>query len=345
MYTTRILLTVSACLCWACCTPLLDLGDEAEAFGLTGADLVPPVLVAAGSPDSRSFLLEFNEPVAEATLEALIPPVDGTVLKIDGAVVRVSTALPQEPGREYALDLVVKDARGNSQQLLVRCYGHNPRIPAMLINEFTPQGGGTHPDMVELLVLEEGNLAGACLYEGVCDNYAQRMLFPSCEVTEGEYIVVHFKPEGIESETDETEATDLSGGLDATPEGRDFWVPGGSGLSGNNGVLALYRDPFTEILDAVIYSNRTSDSDDTYRGFGSAAMLAKVDALAAAGVWTGGGLPLRPEDAVDPEDSTATRSICRASDAGDSDTKEDWHIVPTSSLSFGSVNCDEVYLP
>jgi hypothetical protein len=345
MYSARRFLTVSACLCWACCTPLLDLGDEGEAFGLIGADLIPPVLLTAGSPDARSFLLEFNEPVAEATLEALIPPVDSPGLEIDGALLRVSTAQPQEPGREYALDLVVKDARGNSQQLLVRCYGHNPRIPAMLINEFTPQGGGTHPDMVEILVLAEGNLAGACLYEGVCDNYAQRMLFPACEVKKGEYIVVHFKPEGIESEMDETEATDLSGGLDASPEGRDFWVPDGSGLSGNNGVLALYRDPFGEILDAVVYSNRTSASDDTYRGFGSAAVLAKVDAVAEAGAWVGEELPLRPEDAVDPEDSTATRSICRGSDAGDSGTKEDWHIVPTSSLSFGSLNCDEVYVP
>jgi len=345
MYTTRILLTIVACLCWACCTPLLDLGDQAEAFGLIGADLVPPVLLAAGSPDSRSFLLEFNEPVAEAALEALIPPVESPELEIDGTLLRVSTSLPQEPGREYALDLVVKDARGNSQQLLVRCYGHNPRIPAMLINEFTPQGGGNHPDMVELIVLEEGNLAGACLYEGVCDNYAQRMLFPSCEVKEGEYIVVHFKPEGIESETDETEATDVSGGLDASLEGRDFWVPEGSGLSGNNGVLALYRDPFGEILDAVVYSNRATASDDTYRGFGSAAMLAKVDTVAAAGAWIGEELSLIPEDAVDPEDSTATRSICRGSDSTDSDTKEDWHIVPTSRLSFGSVNCDEVYLP
>lgn len=345
MYTTRILLTVSACLCWACCTPLLELSDEAEAFGLIGADLTPPVLLASGSPDSHSFMLEFNEPVAEAVLEALIPPIDGTVLEIDDALLHVSTPLPQEPGREYALDLVVKDARGNSQQLLVRCYGHNPRIPAMLINEFTPQGGGNHPDMVELIVLEDGNLAGACLYEGVCDNYAQRMLFPSCEVNKGEYIVVHFKPEGIESEIDETEAIDVSGGLDASPEGRDFWVPEGSGLSGNNGVLALYRDPFGEILDAVVYSNRTSASDDTYRGFGSAAMLAKVDAAADAGAWVGEGLPLRPEDAVDPEESTATRSICRGSDCADSDSKEDWHIVPTSSLSFGGVNCDEVYLP
>jgi hypothetical protein len=54
---------------------------------------------------------------------------------------------------------------------------------------------------------------------------------------------------------------------------------------------------------------------------------------------------LRPEDVVDPEDSTATRSMSRGSDGADTDTAADWHITPTSGYTFGGPNTDEVYEP
>ena len=345
MYKPRAVLTVLLSILTACCTPFLDLSEEAPQFGLTGVDLTPPVLIDASSPDPFGFLVVFNEEIASANLEGLIPLLEGATLEIDGSEVRVRSGQAQQAGTEYAVDLIVRDARGNSQQLLVRCYGHNPRVPAMRINEFTTQGSSTHPDMIEILTLEAGNLAGACVYEGVCDNYEQHLVFPPCEVAAGEFIVVHCKPSGSEEEIDELESTDISGGLDATPTGRDFWLPAGSGLSGNNGVISLYRDPFGVILDAVVYSNRTSLSDETYRGFGSSDTLFRVDTLAEAQSWRGESLPLRPEDAVNPDDSTATRSICRSTAGVDTDRKTDWHIVPTSSASFGLLNCDEVYAP
>ena len=117
----------------------------------------------------------------------------------------------------------------------------------------------------------------------------------------------------------------------------------GKGLSGNNGVLSLYDRPGGKCLDGVLYSNRTSQSDELYRGFGSEETLNRAEELVLAGGWKPAGARVSPEDAVNPEGSTGTRSICRSSGSADTDSAEDWHIVPTRKATFGAENSDEVY--
>ena len=97
----------------------------------------------------------------------------------------------------------------------------------------------------------------------------------------------------------------------------------------------------------MLYSNRTSQSDSRYRGFGSAEILAQAEELVRDGGWKAAGQPRRcPEDARQP------RGIHRDPFAlqdprgpADTDRAEDWHIVPTRKATFGAENCDEVYVP
>ncbi len=341
----RLLFIIPLVLLWCCCTPLIDLAETGETFGVTGADLTPPVLGPAGAVDSFTFSLSFNEPLGAFHLENISPGIGDPQVVFDGTEVMIESSSAQIPGTEYSLDIRATDTAGNSQQLIVRCYGYNADIAGLLINEFTCQGSSTHPDVLELKVTESGNLAGMAVLEGTDSNWDQRIILPECAVTPGDFILIHFKPQGIPEEVDETGAVDISGGLDSHPEARDFWVPEGCGLSGNNGVLTVYTNPCGALIDAVVYSNRTSTSDTTYRGFGSSSMLNKVDTVTEEGGWTGEEAILRPEDAVDPEDSTATRSICRTAVPTDTDSSADWHIVPTSTASFGEINSDEVYIP
>ncbi len=341
----RLLVIIPLIFLTTCCTPLIDLAETGKTFGVTGADLNPPVLGPAGAVDAYTFSLSFNEDLGAFHLENISPVMENPQVTFDGPDVTIYSATAQAPGIEYSLDIRATDSAGNSQQLIVRCYGYNPDIPGLLINEFTCQGSSTHPDMVELKVSEDGNLAGLAVVEGTDTNWDQRIILPECEVAAGDYILIHFKPQGIPEEIDETAAVDASEGLDSNPEARDFWVPEGSGLSGNNGVITVYTNPCGTLIDAVVYSNRTSSSDTDYRGFGSSSMLNKVDTVAEEGGWIGEEGILRPEDAVDPEDSTATRSICRSSASSDTGSSADWHIVPTSTASFGEINSDEVYSP
>jgi len=229
--------------------------------------------------------------------------------------------------------------------IISNVYGYNGHLPDIVINEFTTQGSKSRPDIVELYVKSSGNIGGLTLYEGSMSDWESRKILPAVEVTADSYILIHFRPQGIEAEIDETTSTSSSGGISAHDQAWDFWVEEGNGLSGNNGALVLASSPQGVILDAVIYSNRTSSSDDKHRGFGNARNLLRAEEIHAAMAWESAEGDIRPEDAINPENSTATRSMCRGSDSEDTNRKEDWHIVPTSTASFGEKNSDEEHEP
>jgi hypothetical protein len=251
----------------------------------------------------------------------------------------------QVPGRPYVLETEASDARGNSASFLVEFYGFNGNVPCLVISEITPRGSSTHPDLTEIAVLSDGNMGGVVIYNGTPCSFDDRLVFPAFAVRRGSFIVLHWKPSGAEGEVDETTDPAASTGLDSCPTAWDFWVKGGTGLGANNGVLSLCQSPGGACLDGVLYSNRTSASDVRYRGFGSAETLARAEELAQMGGWRPAGARIVPEDGINPEGSTATRSICRGADCADSDTAADWHIVPTLKYSFGAPNSDEVYVP
>ena len=165
------------------------------------------------------------------------------------------------------------------------------------------------------------------------------------EVKAGSFVVVHLKPAGDPGEVDETTDTAASTGFDTSPAAFDFWMRDGKGLGGNNGAVSVFDRPGGTCLDAVIYSTRTAESDELYGGFGSEEMRARAEELAACGAWVPAGPRITPEDAVNPEGSTGTRSLCRSSASGDTGQAKDWHIVPTRRATFGADNSDEVYVP
>ncbi len=188
-------------------------------------------------------------------------------------------------------------------------------------------------------------MGGVTVYEGTPGSFDDRLVFPPFEVSAGDFVLVHFRPSGDPAEVNETTDSAASGGLDSSPAAWDFWVRGGDGLGGNNGVLSLFGSPGGTLLDGVLYSNRTSESDELYGGFGTAEVLVRARDLVTLGGWrTAGGQP-SPEDAVNPDGSTSTRSICRWSSGEDTDAATDWHIVPTRGSTFGARNSDEVYVP
>jgi hypothetical protein len=321
----------------AACGPIADLRQKLE------PDLSPPTLLGVRVYQERLELSFDETPCCAPEDVHLTPPLELAGLSIEDTRLLLSLQ-GQVPGRLFTIELTVADARGNSLSLATELYGYNPRCPRLLINEFTPRGSSTHPDLIELKVLEPGDMAGVALYQGTPTSWEARLVFPAFAVERGEFILVHCKPQGIPEELDETGSKEESEGLDASPAAYDFWIRGGAGLGGNNGVLCLYERPGGGILDGVLYSNRTSASDTLYRGFGSAENLARAEELAREGGWVAGGETIRPEDAVNPEESTATRSLCRSSASEDTDRAADWHTVPTRGSTFGAENSDERYV-
>lgn len=323
----------------------ISCGPIAELKSFSDADLTPPALVNVCSLSPTKIELTFDEQCTTVVKGLKIYP----ALEINRVNTRekaiILTVSQQTPGSEYTLEGVVEDAGGNSLSFMARIYGYNASIPELLINEFTTRGTGYHPDVVELKILKPGNMGGVTLYQGTPDNWRDRLIFPPFAVVEDNFIIIHFRPEGLPEEINETEAMDLSGGLDASDDAFDFWIAEGTGISGNNGVISLYEQPGGRIIDGVLYSDRTSESDITYRGFGTLDALERADELTADCGWIITFDLARPEDAVSPEGSTGTRSICRSSLSEDTDTKVDWHIVPTRGATFGYPNNDDIYIP
>jgi hypothetical protein len=324
---------------------LLSCGPVSDPRGASDPDLSPPCVESVRSIGPRELELVFDEE-AQIQADKLRFTPELTVSAVPGpAVVVVLEVGDQTPGRKYAMEAVAGDAGGNTVSFTAEFYGFNPNVPRVVLNELSPRGSETHPDMAELKILSDGDMGGVVIYQGTPGSFADKLIFPSFRVRAGEFILVHFKPTGDPSERDETEDKNASGGLDAAETAFDFWVPDAKGLGGNNGVLSIYERPGGKILDGVLYSNRISSSDEAYRGFGSSAMLAKADEIVRDAGWKTSGTAVAPEDAVNPDGSTATRSICRSSASLDTDGRADWHIVPTKKSTFGAENSDEVYVP
>ncbi len=324
---------------------LAGCGPVPDPRSAQGADLCPPQVQLVHALDATQIAVEFDE---EASLVAgkttIDPPL--AVVGSSGPSKQVTIdADPQSPGRHYQLQASAADARGNVASFQADFWGFNARVPRLLINELTPRGSGNHPDLVELKVVTDGDMGGVVFYVGTQGNYQQRLVFPSFPIRKGAFILVHCRPTGNPAEVNETDNPSASGGQDASETAIDVWLPGGTGLPGNNGALTLYDRPGGAVLDAILYSNRTATSDELFRGFGSDQMLGWAEELVRQGAWTAAAQKVSPEDAVNPEGSTATRSLCRSSSSADTNTAADWHIVPTRASSFGSENSDEVYVP
>jgi hypothetical protein len=217
----------------------------------------------------------------------------------------------------------VRDNMGNTTTIEAPVYGINFSVPSLIINEFSTKGSANHPDRVEIKALSSGNLAGVTLYSGMFFSHTHSFSFPSIEVEKGDYIVVQYQK--------------------VPPFQENLLYYGGEeGLGGNNGVISLYNSPYEDIADVVIYSNRTSDSDEHYGGFGTRKVYEHIQEVTLTQEWIHNGI-IRPESAINSDDSTATRSYNRYEDKEDTNSSLDWYIVQTSGSSFLEENNTEEY--
>ena len=344
-----------------CTALLLCLGCEPVGHALEEeVDLLPPVFQGIAATGPNTVAVHFDEPVIVTAGEVRIePPLAVRAVAPGGnagagagdraaaggedrfVAVVVVTDQPFAAGERYTLHTTVRDQRGNTTSFVAGFWGFNPRPPELVINEFTPQGNKRRRDAIELYVTADGNLGGVTVYDGVAGDYRDHVVLPPVAVAAGDYIVIPATADGLGE--DELDGPDTSAHEQAVAGAWDFWLAEGGGLSGNNGVITVYTAPDGDLIDGVIYSNRTSDSDERYRGFGSKATMQRADTLAELGGWRFEGGLIAPEDAISSDATTSTRSLSRASSSADTDSAADWHTVPTRGATFGAPNTDAVH--
>ncbi|GAB4365004.1 MAG: hypothetical protein Kow009_01740 [Spirochaetales bacterium] len=310
------------------------------------ASLRPPQLVDIRSRQGNMVELRFDKPAWFETATLRIQPsIPVRGVEDGGTVCRVHLEGPGIPGKKYTLEARTRDENGNTSEFLYGFYGFNDRIPRLLINEFITTKASTVLTQVEIVVLSDGDMGGVTFYEGTKDEPDKCFVFPSFEVKAGEFILLHLNAEGTPGEIDETMDQTVATGKGASPTAYDFWARGTGNLSADNDVLSLYSNPEGELLDAVLYSSKEYEEGEKYNGFGTSSMLEKVRSLQEEGGWAFTGPEPYPSDAVNPTGATSRRSLCRDSRFTDTNSKADWHIVPSGSATFGEVNSDDVYTP
>lgn len=317
---TSLLITVAVVLSFISCSQ----EEEMLTNFFQGRDRTSPVFLEVKTVETDEIVLYFNENVAKSDLTVLSDEKGGSATVFENqAIVHLSEDL--QPMEAVALQLSVQDSAGNSTTIETVAYGKNFDVPDLILNEFTTKGSRTNPDRVEIRILSDGNMAGVTFYNGMYHHHEFSYIFESIDVSRGQYLVIQFQTEPEEDDP--------------------FTFYGGEeGLGSNNGVLSIYRSPQNEIVDAVVYSNRSDDSDVEYGGFGTKKVYDMVSELAESKLWIPAN-PITPETAVRSENSTATRSLNRKEDGHDSNTSADWYVVATRESTFGEPNSQVLYSP
>ncbi|MGL4982378.1 MAG: hypothetical protein ACRC4W_05965 [Treponemataceae bacterium] len=252
---------------------------------------------------------------------------------IDGTLVKVFLKDKTEIGKKYSIKGVVFDSNDNTLDFLGYITGFNSRIPKLVINEVRNEYSKPRVEFIELLALSDGNLAGVSLYNSH-DGEKARYEFPFAEVKAGEYIVLHLR-NMEEGTVDEINALDESGGVDALPTARDFWVNNQSARLGRQDVILLEERKDGKLIDALllIESKYSSWQKDVHEQAAKKAF--------SAGVWEGGW---DIGSAVITDNVTATRTISRQSTEG-VNGKDKWIVVDTSNGTPGAKNSSKPFIP
>jgi hypothetical protein len=289
----------------------------------------------AVSPEEIDF--RFSLPVEVSSL--FFEPALDVKSVTGGATVQIHLDRPAVEGERIMANMLVEDEGGNTLDVLVPFRARNARLPAFTITELRTEYSNLKVEFVEIKTETAGNLGALRLFLASTSMDTPVWEFPPVEVGANEYIVIHLrsKEAGLVDETGTDRAA--SGGTEALPTARDFWVPGNSEKFRKTDAV-FFLDQDDRIPDAVLLCE--SEAEWSKKEF----MGAAAELLAGQGAWiaAGGGVP-GPQDAVASKNTTATRSISRNQALSDRNGPADWYITAGSKASPGKANNPEVYVP
>jgi hypothetical protein len=298
-----------------------------------------PVFLGCKAVSETEVNFQFSLPVKAVYVN--FDPRIGIESVQDGAKLTVNLAETLAGGERITVDLLVEDERGNTLNVLVPFRTRNDRMPSLILTELRTENGNLEKanqksEFVEFKTLSPGSLGALRLFLAGNTKNPLVFEFPPAEVQAGEYIILHLRGtgQGIVNETGPD--LGLSGGIEAVPDVRDFWVAGSKKLIHKTDAV-YFMDQDDTILDAVILSEKP-DPQWSKEHFTKAAEL-----LHKQGAWVSkaGTLP-GPQDAVDTSTvkTATTRSISRNESAMDTNAAEDWFVTPIGGCTPGRRNTE-----
>jgi hypothetical protein len=255
----------------------------------------------------------------------------------NGSTVKVKLKEKPEPGKMIITDLLAEDDKKNTINVLVSFRARNDRMPELVINEICTEyanaTAGKKDEFIEFKMKSTGNLGAMRVVINGNSAAAKQTVyeFSPVDVKKDEYVVLHLRTFD-ESNKDEYDALDESGGLTASPFARDFWIPGNTKLLHKTAMIYVL-DQDDKVIDAVMLSEKP----DTWWTKDYLAETAEF--LFNSGAWVSpdGGI-CGPQDAVISTDATNTRTICRDEFAENTGKAKDWYVTVTSGATPGKQN-------
>jgi len=335
----KLLLLCAICIALGSCST----GDAAIAAVLMlGGSSQSPVFLKCKAVSDDTVEFEFSQPVKVTSL-SFDPVLEISSIE-NGSTVTVKFDESLTPGAMFSADLLAEDEKKNTVNVLVPFRSRNNRMPKLLINEicteYASAAAGKKEEFIEFKVKSAGNLGAMRVVINSNTNAAKKTVyeFSPVEVKKDEYMTLHLRTYNPASEDEYTENLAQSAGINASPTGRDFWMPGETKLLHKTAMIYVL-DQDDKVIDAVMLSE-TPDTWWAKDYFAETAeFLFKNGAWKSAGGGVGG-----PADAVASGKATNTRTICRDETVEDSNTAADWYITDTSCATPGKPNNPKRYL-
>ena len=299
---------------------------------ILGTSSQAPVFLACKAVSGTEIEFQFSKPVTIVSV-LFNPPVEVEAFD-EGAVIRVQLAAGLKPGEKLTADLLAKDEKGNTVNVLVPFRTRNDRIPALVINELRTEYSKPKAEFIEFKILEDGNLAALRVF--IAGNNKTPMVyeFSSVEVLANEFVLLHLRTMEETSCDEYGSDLDESGGADAVSGVRDFWVPDTVKLLRKTDIVYVLNQD-DEVIDAVMLSENT----DTW--WNKDYLADASNFLYEKGAWkSSDGKIAGPKDAVNTLNikTAMTRSVSRDETVSDTNTAADWYITATSGISPGKPN-------
>lgn len=300
-------------------------GDGALLQGLLGGSSEAITFYHCRAVSENEIEFVFSKAVTVTSLN-FVPELSVAAVE-NGSTVSVKLGENPDPGRLITAALLAEDENGNSINVLASLHSRNNRMPELMINElYTEYSGSTRrTEFIEFKIKSDGNLGAMRVFIIGNSNAARQTIyqFSPVEVKNGDYVTLHLRT--IEPSAKDEYGDDLteSGGVNASPTGRDFWIPGNTKLF-HKTAIAYVMDQDDRILGAVMISeNPNLPWPKDY-------LAEAAEFLLEQGVWNGEPMSSRGK--------TATRSISRDETVENTNSAADWYLSVSSGFTPGSKN-------
>lgn len=250
--------------------------------------IVSPVINGVSNSDDSSKNENLSPSLAAAS--GMYGSIDsGISYSDDGKTISIILDESTTVGKNYEIYGVVEDKIGNTLTFCVPFVGYNTLLPRVILSEVQIKyGKGTsngstvyRSEYVELLALEDGNLAGLELISGA-DGENKKYVFPVIEVTKGEILLVHLRTAGDGCINEDDIDLSLAKAPHSKDGVRDLWSDSTvAHFNDSADVIILRNSVDGSIMDAVMYAS--ADTQEWKKGVAEFAAAVESSGIYVAG--------------------------------------------------------------